>query len=144
MPALVAMVGFVALLAIAGALVSAWIALRLAGRVTALERQSSRLADECRVLAQRIDAIAVAAAGAAPTATLAPESAPAAAAITVPAALGHDSGMNLNKRVQILRLSRRGESTAHIASVLSLPVAQVDLVLKLQRQAMEAPLAPVN
>lgn len=136
MLAMVGILGFVALLAIVAALAVAWLVLRLTKRVAALERWSSRLVEECRVLSQKIDAI--------PATTSAAEGAAPDSLVAMATSVTNDSGMNLNKRVQILRLSRRGESSAHIASVLSVPVAQVDLVLKLQRQAMETPLAPVS
>lgn len=136
MLAMVGILGFVALLAIVAALAVAWLVLRLTKRVAALERWSSRLVEECRVLSQKIDAI--------PATTSAAEAAAPDSLVAMATSVTNDSGMNLNKRVQILRLSRRGESSAHIASVLSVPVAQVDLVLKLQRQAMETPLAPVS
>ncbi len=137
MLAAVGIFGFVALLAIVAALAAAWLVIRLSERVTALERLANGLAEECRALYQKIDAIPVAT----PTAE-GPSALGSLGALAV--GVANDSGMNLNKRVQILRLSRRGESSAHIASVLSIPVAQVDLVLKLQRQSMEAPLAPVS
>ncbi len=119
--------GFVALLALAGAGVVGWLVTRLSERVTALEKQNRTLALECRTLHQRMD--------------LLPPVPPAEAAPpAMPINLTIETGMNLNKRVQILRLNRRGESPAHIASVLHLPLAQVELVLKLQRQEAEGPL----
>jgi DNA-binding NarL/FixJ family response regulator len=44
-----------------------------------------------------------------------------------------EPGMNLTKRSQVLRLHRQGESSAHIAAVLHLPLAEVELVLKVHR-----------
>lgn len=41
--------------------------------------------------------------------------------------------MNINKRSQVLRLYRRGESPEHIAAVLHLPRTEVDLLLKVHR-----------
>jgi hypothetical protein len=40
------------------------------------------------------------------------------------------SGLNLTKRTQVIRLSRRGERTESIAASLSLPRRQVELLLK--------------
>lgn len=50
---------------------------------------------------------------------------------TTPATIHLQGGMNLTKRVQILRLHRRGENPAQIASSLGVPRAEVDLVVKL-------------
>jgi len=41
------------------------------------------------------------------------------------------ASLNLNKRTQILRMSRRGERTENIAASLSLPRREVELVLKI-------------
>lgn len=41
--------------------------------------------------------------------------------------------MNINKRSQVLRLFRRGESVERIASALHLPRTEVDLLLKVHR-----------
>lgn len=46
-------------------------------------------------------------------------------------------GMNLTKRSQVLRLHRQGESSAHIAAVLHLPLAEVELVLKVHRAVVQ-------
>jgi hypothetical protein len=43
------------------------------------------------------------------------------------------SGLNLDKRSQALRLHRRGESPAHIAAMLELPLQEVDLLIKVHR-----------
>ncbi len=129
MPVTLGILGFLALLGCAGAGLAMWLVMRLTDRVTSLEKQGRTLALECRALHQQIDAIAV----------VRPASVPAEPVFATPITL--DTGMNLSKRVQILRLNRRGESTAHIASVLNLPLAQVELVLKLQRQTAEAPTA---
>jgi hypothetical protein len=40
------------------------------------------------------------------------------------------SGLNLNKRSQVIRMSRRGDQAAKIASSLSLPQREVELLLK--------------
>jgi hypothetical protein len=41
------------------------------------------------------------------------------------------ASLNLNKRTQILRMSRRGERTENIAASLSLPRREVELLLKI-------------
>ena len=43
------------------------------------------------------------------------------------------AGMNLNKRGQALRLYRRGEKSEQIAASLSLPLNEVELLLKVHR-----------
>jgi hypothetical protein len=45
------------------------------------------------------------------------------------------SGMNLTKRSQALQMVRRGESPAEIASTLSLPQREVELLMKVQRMS---------
>ncbi len=40
------------------------------------------------------------------------------------------SGLNLNKRSQVIRMSRRGEGPQHIAASLQLPQREVELLLK--------------
>ena len=40
------------------------------------------------------------------------------------------SGLNLNKRSQVIRMSRRGEQADHIAASLNLPRREVELLLK--------------
>jgi hypothetical protein len=40
------------------------------------------------------------------------------------------SGLNLNKRTQVIRLSRRGEQVETIAATLDLPRREVELLLK--------------
>lgn len=47
------------------------------------------------------------------------------------------SGFNLSKRTQVIRLSRRGEPVALIASTLQLPRAEVELLLKVEKLAGE-------
>lgn len=46
------------------------------------------------------------------------------------------SGLNLNKRSQALRMSRRGEQADKIAAALSLPRREVELLLKVQRSVV--------
>ena len=139
------MVGFLALLALASAGLLLWLVMRLTGRVSFLERQTHDLAAACRILHQKIDSILAPAVATAGLLELGPgpDSPPAPFVGPVPftGSVSLDTGMNLSKRVQILRLNRRGESSAHIASVLTIPLAQVELVLKLQRQTDEAPVA---
>ena len=131
-------IGFLSLLALAAAGLILWLAMRLSGRVVFLERQTCDLASACRILHQKIDSIPLAPATSdGEILGYARHSLPAAFVGSV----SLDTGMNLSKRVQILRLSRRGETSAHIASVLNIPLAQVELVLKLQRQTDEAPIA---
>ena len=143
---MVGVTGFLALLSLTSAGLLLWLVMRLSGRVGFLERQTRDLASACRILHQKIDSVPI---GTIPIAALAsaigelrelgpgPDLLPA----SMRGGVSLDTGMNLSKRVQILRLNRRGESPAHIASVLNIPVAQVDLVLKLQRQTDEAPVA---
>ena len=138
-------VGFLALLALAAAALLLWLVTRLSGRVIVLERQARDLASACRILHQKIDSIQVAPSGPAAAGELRVLG-PGPEAVGTPfmGSVSVDTGMNLSKRVQILRLNRRGESSAHIASVLTIPVAQVELVLKLQRHTDEAPIAIRN
>ncbi|MBX9599721.1 MAG: hypothetical protein K2X35_01910 [Bryobacteraceae bacterium] len=41
-------------------------------------------------------------------------------------------GMNRTRRAEALRLAKRGESASHIAALLGVPRAEVDLLLKMQ------------
>lgn len=43
------------------------------------------------------------------------------------------SGMNLSKRVQALRLHRRGEDIGHIAAALGVPRGEVELLIRVQQ-----------
>jgi hypothetical protein len=43
------------------------------------------------------------------------------------------SGLNLNRRTQAIRMSRRGEQADKIAATLCLPRREVELLLKVQR-----------
>jgi len=49
------------------------------------------------------------------------------------------SGLNLNRRTQVLRMARRGESPGQIASALRVPQGEVDLMLKVQRLVLDLP-----
>lgn len=51
------------------------------------------------------------------------------AAILPPATI--KPSLNLNKRTQVIRMSRRGEPTSNIAASLSLPKKEVELLLKI-------------
>jgi len=48
------------------------------------------------------------------------------------------SGMNLNKRTQALRMSRRGEKPEQIAAALGLPQKEVELLVKVHRIVLGA------
>jgi DNA-binding NarL/FixJ family response regulator len=48
------------------------------------------------------------------------------------------SGLNLTKRSQALRMQRRGDATAEIASTLGVPLQEVDLLLKVHRIVMSS------
>jgi hypothetical protein len=48
------------------------------------------------------------------------------------------SGLNLNKRSQAIRMSRRGERPDAIAASLSLPRRQVDLLLKVHGMVLNS------
>jgi DNA-binding NarL/FixJ family response regulator len=43
------------------------------------------------------------------------------------------SGLNMNKRSQVLRMHRRGDAPEQIAVALEVPLQEVDLLLKVQR-----------
>jgi hypothetical protein len=47
------------------------------------------------------------------------------------------SGFNLSKRTQILRLHRSGKDSAGIAAAMSLPRAEVELLIKVHRMVVE-------
>lgn len=46
------------------------------------------------------------------------------------------SGLNLNKRTQVIRMSRRGEQPDKIAASLNLPQREVELLLKVHSQVV--------
>jgi hypothetical protein len=50
------------------------------------------------------------------------------------------SGLNLGKRSQAIRLARRGEKPAQIAAELQIPAREVELLLKVHRIVLSAPL----
>ena len=60
------------------------------------------------------------------------------AGITMPAPTGRAS-LNLNKRTQIIRMSRRGEPTEKIATSLSVPRREVELLLKVYGLVWNSP-----
>jgi hypothetical protein len=47
------------------------------------------------------------------------------------------SGINMNKRTQALRMMRLGEGPDHIATALSIPRKEVELLVKVQRMLMD-------
>ena len=47
------------------------------------------------------------------------------------------SGLNLNKRGQVLQMHRRGQSTDQIAASLGLPRTEVDLLLKVHQIVLD-------
>lgn len=49
------------------------------------------------------------------------------------------SGLNLNKRTQVIRMSRRGERAEIIAASLSLPQREVELLLKIHGRVAYPP-----
>lgn len=46
------------------------------------------------------------------------------------------SGLNVNKRTQVLRLSRRGEQTENIVALLGIPRREVELLIKVNALAV--------
>lgn len=50
------------------------------------------------------------------------------------------SGLNMGKRSQAIRLARRGEKSAQIAAALQIPAREVELLLKVHRIVLNAPL----
>jgi hypothetical protein len=50
---------------------------------------------------------------------------------------GSMSGLNLNRRVQAIRLSRRGDSPGAIAAALGVPQGEVELLLKVRQMASQ-------
>jgi hypothetical protein len=52
------------------------------------------------------------------------------------AALVPQGSINLTKRGQILRMSRRGETPQHISAALSVPEKEVNLTLKVHRMML--------
>jgi len=49
------------------------------------------------------------------------------------------SGLNLTRRSQVIRMSRRGERSENIAASLSLPRGEVDLLLKINALVVNSP-----
>ena len=60
------------------------------------------------------------------------------AVVAVEAPRPAHAGFNLNKRVQAMRLLRRGEDVAHIAAALGVPRAEVELLIRVQRMSAAA------
>lgn len=48
------------------------------------------------------------------------------------------SAFNMNRRVQAMRLMRKGEDAAHIAAALGVPQKEVDLLVRVQQMAAGA------
>jgi hypothetical protein len=57
---------------------------------------------------------------------------------------GPRPGMNVSRRVQALRLLRRGEDLGYIASALGVPRCEVELLVRVHRLAMAAAASPEN
>jgi hypothetical protein len=83
--------------------------------------QDEALRDRCKTLEERLAGM---------EATV--QEAEARAAVLVPPPSSR-SGMNMNKRVQAARMSKRGERPEQIAAALGLPPNEVALLLKVQR-----------
>lgn len=64
---------------------------------------------------------------------------PAAPAESPPAALLLRPGMNLDRRLQVLKLLRRGETPARIAGSLGIPRAEIELLVRVQALAARGP-----
>ncbi len=58
------------------------------------------------------------------------------AGMLVAAPVPPKSGLNISKRTQVLRLSRRGEQAENIARLLGLPRREVELLLKVHALAV--------
>jgi hypothetical protein len=58
---------------------------------------------------------------------------PAEPIVPVPMGTAPRSGMNLNKRVQAMRLLRRGEDIAHIAAALAVPRGEIELLVRVHQ-----------
>ncbi|HME11123.1 MAG TPA: hypothetical protein VKG25_28970 [Bryobacteraceae bacterium] len=54
-----------------------------------------------------------------------------------PAGMLPPTGLNLNKRTHVLRLSRRGDAPDHIAATLRLPRREVELLLKIHELSLK-------
>lgn len=54
------------------------------------------------------------------------------------------SGLNLNKRSQVIRMSRRGERVDNIAASLKLPRRHVDLLLKIHGMVLKSSAEPAS
>ncbi len=54
------------------------------------------------------------------------------------------SGFNLSKRSQVMRLSRQGENAENIAAALNLPRREVELLLKVQKIVLDSALRPTS
>jgi uncharacterized protein HemX len=54
------------------------------------------------------------------------------------------SGLNLGKRSQAIRMFRRGEDPGQIAATLRLPAREVELLLKVHRIVLSAPMGDLK
>ena len=54
------------------------------------------------------------------------------------------SGLNLNRRSQVLRMSRQGERPSKIAAALSLPQKEVELLVKVQKIVLSSADVPTS
>jgi hypothetical protein len=53
--------------------------------------------------------------------------------LPAPSSAPPKSGLNMNKRSQVLRMHRKGDAPEQIAIALEVPLQEVDLLLKVQR-----------
>ena len=51
------------------------------------------------------------------------------------------SGFNLNRRVQAMRMLRKGEAAAHVAAALGVPHEEVELLIRVERMAAQYSIA---
>jgi hypothetical protein len=51
-------------------------------------------------------------------------------------------GLNVNRRVHVQRLLRKGEDPAHIAAALGIPRAEVDLLIRVQDLVAQKSIQP--
>lgn len=80
----------------------------------------------------RMDAVLKRLQEAAETPTRLPEAVPAAEAV-VSEFIPLRSGLNMNKRVQAIRLLRRGEDAGHVAAALGVTRREIELLMRVQK-----------
>jgi hypothetical protein len=100
----------------------------------ALKCEMQREARKCRGALQEI-AARLGAATSAPPSALPPLALPPAE--TALLALPARSGLNLNRRVQAVRLLRRGEDIGHVCAALGVARGEIELLIRVQRLAAE-------